>query len=125
MQSALKNFTLTPGVSFNYPFTFYQGGAGSQSPVDLTDATATLNLNDGAGNVLFQIISGATQPSSGIYFGGTESDPTNGVISVTMDIGDIAGFVWKYATYTLSVDTTSLGNQTVLYGAFTIVGFLP
>jgi hypothetical protein len=125
VRPALKNFSLTPGVGLDYPFTFYQGSPGSLNPVDLTEGSALLSVNDGGGNVIFQLTSEASQPNSGVYLGGSEHAPTNGIIDIVITAADIAGFLWKYATYVMTVTTTSLGDQEVLYGAFTIVGFLP
>lgn len=128
MQPALKTFTVNPGVTFDYSFIFYQGGPGSQLPVDLTNATAQLNIQDGFGIELLQLNNqtGAINTAfSGIYFGGQEGNPTNGTIDIVISAEDSTAITWRYARYVMTLTTTSLGQQEPLYGSFVVAGFAP
>lgn len=120
----LKPFTITPGVPFDYSFTYYQGVPTSQLPVNLTSATAQLEIVDAQNNPLLTLNSGHTAPASGIYFGGLESDPTNGTIDVVISAVD-SEVAWQYARYEMVLTTTALGEQQLLYGTFAVVGFTP
>lgn len=128
MQPAFKTFTVEPSETFDYSFTFYQGAPGSQAAVDLTNASATLNIVDGFGLTLLELTNQAgvlNESQTGIYFGGQEGNPQNGIIDLVISETDTAAITWRYATYVLTVTTQSLGEQDVLYGSFVVAGFTP
>lgn len=124
MLPVLKPFTITPGVVFDYSFTYYQGVPTSQYPLDLTDATAQLEIEDAQGNILLTLNSGVTAPASGIYFGGQEQDPTNGTIDIVISSTDTR-VDWQYAKYEMVLTSLTLGQQQLLYGSFAVIGFTP
>lgn len=120
----LKSFTITPGVVFDYPFVYYQGVPTSQYPLNLTGATAQLLITDPQSDVLLTLNSGVTAPASGIYFGGQEQDPTNGTIDIVISATDTQ-VAWQYAKYEMILTTQTLGEQQLLYGSFSVIGFTP
>jgi hypothetical protein len=62
---------------------------------------------------------------TGIYFGGTSVDPTNGIIGLMISSEDIDLIDWQYANYNLVLTTEIFGRQNLLRGSFAVVGFLP
>lgn len=121
---AYKAFTITPGVPFGYPFQFIQGPPTSTLVVDLTGASAALEIVDGSGNSLLTLGS-ATSPSTGIYFGGIPNTPTNGIVTIVIDTADTTAITWKYARYSMTLTSNVFGLQNLLYGTFVVSGFTP
>lgn len=94
--------------------------------MNLTGASASCALTSWNGLTTYQtLVSGATPGTSGIFFGGDESDPTNGIIDIVIVFTDTAAFTWKYARYNLALTTTVFGLQRLMYGSFAVVGSLP
>jgi hypothetical protein len=120
-----KNFEITKGVALIYPFQYYQGVPTTMRVVDLTSATATLTILSGAGATLLTVSNGATTPASGIYFGGVQNNPANGIVTIQISATDSAAITWKYAQYTLGLTTVAFGLQKLMYGTFAIAGSLP
>ena len=120
----LKQYTFTPGFPFSYSFIYYQGVPTTAAVVDLTGASAQLVIASSTATIL-TINSGATMPATGIYFGGQENTPTNGIVEIYIDAADASAIPTPYTQYTLSLTTNAFGLQQVLYGSFASVGSLP
>ena len=124
--SVLKMFTVTKADLFDYRFQYQQGVPGTGQSVNLTAATASCALTSWDGLTTHQtLVSGATPGTSGLFFGGSNSDPTNGIIDIVIIPADTTNFTWKYARYNLALTTTAFGLQRLMYGSFAVVGFLP
>lgn len=127
-QSVLKPFVITPGVPFTYPFTYYQGPPTTYATVDMTGASSKLVITDGLNNVLLTLLSSsssAQSPPTGIYFGGQQQTPTNGIVTLVIDAPTTTAITWKYAKYDLTLTTNIFGLQRLMYGSFAISGSLP
>lgn len=121
-----KQFTVTKGVLFDYRFQYQQGVPGTSRLVDLTAATASCALTSWDGLTTYlTLVSGGSPSNSGLFFGGNQNDPTNGIIDIVIKQSDTAAFTFKYARYNLSLTTGTFGQQRLMYGQFAVVGFLP
>lgn len=123
----LKPLTLTRGVTFDYRFQWLQGVPTSALAQPLAGYTAAMAITDWQGATTYMTLhTGAVNGSSGIYFGGDQNDPSNGIIDIIIDSVDTATFAWPTARYNLSF--TSPNGVTVtslLYGQIVMFGFLP
>lgn len=118
----LKNFTCAKGVGFDYPFRWNQGSPNSSLAHNLTGYTATMPLTNYNGTTTYQTLStGASAGSSGIFFGGGSSDPTNGIIEIVLTGSDITALPVTNARYKLWL--TPSGGQPIwlMYGVFTVI----
>lgn len=123
--AAFKQFTLTPGIPFDYPFVYYRGVPTTTLPVDLTGASATMVIFDGQNNTLLTLNSTATYPASGVYLGGQSANYKSGLIDIVISQTDTSAITWRYANYSLNLTTTAFGLQKILYGTFVTTNFLP
>lgn len=123
--SAFKQFTLTPGIPFDYSFVYYRGVPTTTLPVDLTGASATMVIFDGQNNPLLTLSSTATSPASGIYLGGPVANPKSGIIDIFINQTDSTAITWRYANYSLNLTTAAFGLQKILHGTFATTNFLP
>ena len=119
----LKNFTLAKGVGFSYPFQWNQGTPNSALPQNLTGYTASCPLTNYNGTTTYQTLaSGATQGTSGIFFGGQTNDPTNGIITIVLIGSDITALPVTNARYKLWMTPPGPGQPIwLLYGVFTVI----
>lgn len=126
MQPAVKRFEINPGLPFSYSFTFNQGSALSQYPVDLTNATGQLTIQDNIGNPT--LVLSSTPPVSGgtgIYFGGPSQTPSNGIIELLISSSDTSTITWQYGNYVLVLTTPEFGELPLMRGSFAVANFLP
>lgn len=123
----LKTFTLTRNVTFDYRFQWLQGVPPSAVPQNLTNWTGVLTITDWQGvNTLMTLRTGAVRGATGIYLGGTQADPTNGIIDIIIQNIDSANITWPSARYTFDLtEPNGVTNYNLLYGQFVVFGFQP
>jgi hypothetical protein len=124
---AQKHFKLWLGVTFSYTWQYLTGNSSSSSPNDLAELTAALTLYNPTGDtVLTTYTSGVSSGHSGIFYGGLDSDPTNGLVTFLIVSGDTAAITWKSCAYTFTfTDTSSPPIVTMpLTGTFAVLGTL-
>jgi hypothetical protein len=122
----LKNFTVTKGVTFDYGWQWLAGIPGSNAPQPLNGYTGRMSITDWNASVTYQtLVTGNTQPASGIYFG-FSGDPSDGVINILISATDTAAFTFTTARYNFSVTAEDGITVTrLLYGTVVVDGSLP
>jgi hypothetical protein len=99
---------------------------GTSRLVDLTAATASCALTSWDGSITYLTLTSSASPgTSGLFFGGNQVDPTDGIIDIIIKPSDTNAFTFKYARYNLSLTTGTFGQQRLMYGQFAVIGFLP
>jgi hypothetical protein len=122
----LKNFTVTKGVTFSYPWQWLIGVVGSNTAQNLTGYTGTMAITDwNAATTYKTLVTGNTLPASGIYFGGQQQTPSNGIIDIVISATDTAAFTFATARYNLSVTAPDTTVTRLLYGTVVVDGSLP
>lgn len=123
----LKNFSVGKGVGFDYRWQWNQGAPSSSVPTNLTLYNASLVIaNFNASVTYLTLTNGVGQGRSGIFYGGSTGDPTNGIIDIIIIGTDTAAFTFQNARYTLAMIPIANPSQPVwlLYGAFSVIGAL-
>lgn len=121
----LKTFTVTKGTTFTYRFQWLQGVPTSAVPQPLTNFTASMAITSWNGATTYlTLATGAAPGASGIFFGGAQNDPTNGVIDIVIAASNTAAFTWTTARYNL-VLTGNSQTYRLLYGSMGVFGFVP
>ena len=85
-----------------------------------TAACAITNFNNTT--TYKTLVSGATGGTSGIFYGGATSDPTDGIIDIVLIGTDITAFTFTNARYKLIMTPTGVGQPIwLMYGVFTVI----
>lgn len=82
IQPANHLFSYVPGVQFDFRFEYITGPAGSSQPVNLTNYLPAWYITNIDGMVTEYNLGVAGH--SGVFFGGTQADPTNGIIDLVL-----------------------------------------
>lgn len=118
---------MAKGVTFDYRFQYLQGVPVSALPEPLAQFSGSMAITNWNVTTTYKTLTtGAVGGQSGLFYGGSTQDPTNGIIDIVLIPSDTAAFTFQTARYTLGL--TNLSNSVVtwlMYGAVNVVGSLP
>lgn len=123
---ANKLFRLIRGVTFDYRFSFLLGAPGSSTGFNLTGYTASwvLTSTDNL-TTLATYTTGAASGHSGVFFGGDNNDPTNGIIDLVISDTDTAALIWTRAYHQLALTAPDTTRIELIKGGINVIGTLP
>ena len=146
-QPARKLLRIVPNTSFDYQFQYLNGTpASSSGPISLLGLigiwtirftnNALLVLTSNIPTAMGQLGLRSSQPlhlqagilggvpqalHSGVYFGGVDNQPTNGLIDLVLTEDDVRAHSWAGSTYTFQItDPVTTLTTTLLTGALTM-----
>lgn len=95
--SAFKvGIQIDQGATFRKQFVWKSGPKGSETPVDLTDCTARMQIRQQIGDS--EVLAELTTENAGIVLGGTTGEVDLYISAVTT-----AGFEWTEAVYDVEI----------------------
>jgi len=114
-KSAELGLEIEKGSTFRHTLTWKSGTAGAETPVDLTGATARMQLRQSVTAATFDYE--MTTENSGITLG--SPDPIDGTITLYMSDSDTTGFAWTKAVYSLEIQLANGDVRTIVRGNVT------
>jgi len=114
-KSAELGLEIEKGSTFRHTLTWKSGAVGLETPVDLTGATARMQLRQTvtAAAIDYEM----TTENGGITLGST--DPIDGTINLYMSNTDTTAFAWTKAVYSLEIQLANGDVRTIVRGNVT------
>lgn len=107
------NLTIVQGDTFPYRFTYYAGEPGVAAPVNLTGATAKMQVRASAtGPVLLEL----STDNGKIVLGGAA-----GTIDLLLSAAETAAIEWVQAVYDLAITFADSSVRKPIRGSVTVV----
>lgn len=110
-QSAELNIEIDKGSTFRHTLTWKSGTKGSETPVDLTDCTARMQIREKQASPDF--LHEMTTENGGITLGGVA-----GTIELFINDAASTTFAWKKGTYGLEIEFLNGDVRRLLRGSF-------
>jgi hypothetical protein len=117
---APKYFRIVKNITFDYRFTYATGTSIEPAAIDLTGYIGSLVLTLSNGD-LITYTTGGSPGTSGVFFGGDNDDPTNGIIDLIITATDTGNIEWTQATYSFEIIDPLANVYLLLVGGFGVV----
>ena len=111
-QSTELNIEIDKGSTFRHTFTWKAGTTGSETPVNMTGATAKMSVR--TKNVRSQVLYDLTTENNGITLGDTD-----GTIELYIPSADSSAFKWSEGYYDLEIYLSGGDTRRLLRGKIT------